>query len=309
MKTEPFDSRRVESPGANDEISMIDDSPDMHVEPQQDLSQQDTNQPPPYDFIEDENDHGLEADSVPDSRTEANSQVGFEDIEETPADAEEESKFLTPEVVGMWDPKETADHLRQMGVDTTHCAIFEEQEITGDVLLSMDQAVFLSEHFTGTLGKRLATSKKVQQFQQDVQAGVIRAEPAPTSEKAVEEVNTVETTDHLQSRNFKHPLTWRQDMTEKLQIQETSDVQLAGLLEDLDPKWIDEDPTCLDSMVAVDRSRDDGGDILLTREQAEFRLGLAGDEPAGIERATSSMCADCFDKFNEHGKFHIYRAT
>lgn len=98
-------------------------------------------------------------------------------------------------------------------------------------------------------------------------------------------------------------------MAGKLQIQETSDVELAGLLEDLDPKWIDRDPTCLDTMVAVDRSRDDGGDVLLSREQAEFRLGIAGDEPAGIERATSSMCADWFDRFNGLGNLNIYRAT
>lgn len=137
--------------------------------------------------------------------------------------------------------------------------------------------------------------------QQDLQAGDIHAESTPTSNQALEETTTVEPTDTVQSRNFKHPATWRQNMAEKLRIRE-SEVQLGDLLGDLKPKWLDEDPTSLDNMVAG------WGSVLLSRRQAMYRYRLARDDPNAIERATSSMCADWFDKFNEHRKLSVYRA-
>lgn len=97
-------------------------------------------------------------------------------------------------------------------------------------------------------------------------------------------------------------------MADKLQVLETQDVQPMALLEDLEPKWVDQDPAYLDSMLAVDRSQDDVGGILSTHDQANFRLKLSRDQAGGVERATSSMCADYFDKFNEHRKLNRYRA-
>ncbi len=88
-------------------------------------------------------------------------------------------------------------------------------------------------------------------------------------------------------------------MAEKLQILETQDVQPVALLEDLEPKWVDQDPAYLDTMLAVDRSKDDVGGILSTHDQANFRLKLSKNEAGGVERAMTSMCADLLDEYKE----------
>ncbi|KAJ5103337.1 hypothetical protein N7532_003866 [Penicillium argentinense] len=82
---------------------------------------------------------------------------------------EEEGVALTEEQVRRWTHTETAKHMRDLGMDTKHCDIFEEQEITGDVLLDMDQDfIFMKEFDFGVMGKRLKTWHKVKAFQEEV---------------------------------------------------------------------------------------------------------------------------------------------
>ncbi|KAF7715027.1 Uncharacterized protein PECH_006023 [Penicillium ucsense] len=82
---------------------------------------------------------------------------------------EEENTRLTPEEVRRWNPSETAKHLRELDVDHSHCEIFEREEITGDVLLEMDQDTIFMKHFDlGVMGKRLKTWHKIKAFQEEV---------------------------------------------------------------------------------------------------------------------------------------------
>ena len=81
----------------------------------------------------------------------------------------EENGSLTQEEVMMWDQKQMSNHLRGLGVDSTHCDIFEEQEITGEVLLDMDASFLQMKEFDfGVMGRRLRTWHKIRDFQRDV---------------------------------------------------------------------------------------------------------------------------------------------
>lgn len=82
---------------------------------------------------------------------------------------EEEGTQPTLEEVRRWNQTETAKHLRALGIDSKHCDIFEEQEITGDVLLDMDQDFIMMKEFDfGVMGKRLKTWHKIKAFQEEV---------------------------------------------------------------------------------------------------------------------------------------------
>jgi hypothetical protein len=76
---------------------------------------------------------------------------------------------LTEHEVNQWTPSQTAEHLQRLGVDQKHCDIFEEQEISGDVLLEMDQHfIYMKEYDFGPMGRRLKTWHKIRDFQEAV---------------------------------------------------------------------------------------------------------------------------------------------
>jgi len=86
-----------------------------------------------------------------------------------PETDEEEDEMLREENVKKWGPRETANYLRQIGIDSKHCDIFEEQEISGDVLVEMDQEfIHMKEYNFGVMGRRLRTWHRVRQFQKEV---------------------------------------------------------------------------------------------------------------------------------------------
>ncbi|KAH1334602.1 hypothetical protein KXV68_009789 [Aspergillus fumigatus] len=106
---------------------------------------------------------------------------------------EEEENQPTEEQVRSWDAAETARHLRELGVEAKHCDIFEDQEITGDVLLDMDQEfLFMKEFDFGVMGRRLKTWHKVKAFQEEVkglkqqqqQRGSASSYPAPPEDRS-----------------------------------------------------------------------------------------------------------------------------
>jgi SAM domain (Sterile alpha motif)/PH domain len=83
-------------------------------------------------------------------------------------DEEDVSQFTEREV-REWTPSQVAEHLEQLGADRSHCEVFKEQEISGEVLLEMDKdTILLKEFELGTLGRRLTLWKKVQNFQIEV---------------------------------------------------------------------------------------------------------------------------------------------
>lgn len=82
---------------------------------------------------------------------------------------EEEDQTNTREEVETWNPDQVAEYLFTSGVESKHCEVFRDQEITGDVLLGMDQtSVFLKEFDLGSVGRRLKTWQKIKGLQDEV---------------------------------------------------------------------------------------------------------------------------------------------
>lgn len=82
---------------------------------------------------------------------------------------EEEHQLHTEAEVLSWSPDHVAEYLEDHGVEPSHCHVFREQEITGEVLLAMDQSsVFLKEFDLGAVGRRLRTWHKIKTLQDEV---------------------------------------------------------------------------------------------------------------------------------------------
>jgi hypothetical protein len=82
---------------------------------------------------------------------------------------EEEDNMHNQQEVSLWNATQVADYLASVGVEQKHCEVFRDQEISGDVLLGMDQAsVFLKEFDLGSVGRRLKTWQKVKALQDEV---------------------------------------------------------------------------------------------------------------------------------------------
>lgn len=82
---------------------------------------------------------------------------------------EEEENALTEAEVRSWGIQRTTKYLREIGIESKHCDIFEEQEISGDVLLEMDQEfIYMKEFDFGVMGRRLKTWHKIRAFQDEV---------------------------------------------------------------------------------------------------------------------------------------------
>ena len=85
-------------------------------------------------------------------------------------DEEERIAHNEAEVLA-WTPAQVAQYLREIGVESRHCEVFKEQEISGEVLMSMDQAsVFMKEFDLGLVGRRLRTWHKIKGFQEEIKA-------------------------------------------------------------------------------------------------------------------------------------------
>ena len=82
------------------------------------------------------------------------------------------------ERVRNWDHVETARQLRGLGVEAKHCSIFEQQEVTGDVLLDMDKDFIFMNNF-GLIGRRLKTWHTIKAFQEKVKASKLSSVPIP----------------------------------------------------------------------------------------------------------------------------------
>lgn len=84
-------------------------------------------------------------------------------------DEEEQEDVFEEEEVSKWTPNEVAAYLSSVGVEPKHCEVFREQDISGDVLLEMEQtSVFIKEFDLGSVGRRLKTWQKVKALQDQV---------------------------------------------------------------------------------------------------------------------------------------------
>ncbi|KAK4541880.1 hypothetical protein LTR36_007244 [Oleoguttula mirabilis] len=82
---------------------------------------------------------------------------------------EDEPAFHTEDEVMAWGPARVAEYLEDNGVERLHCDVFKEQEISGEVLLAMDQSsIFIREFELGPVGRRLKTWHKIKALQDEV---------------------------------------------------------------------------------------------------------------------------------------------
>lgn len=83
-------------------------------------------------------------------------------------DEEEEATHTRAEVQA-WSSDQVAEYLFTAGVEKQHCEVFRDQEITGEVLLGMDQSsLFIKAFDLGSVGKRLKTWQKIKSLQDQV---------------------------------------------------------------------------------------------------------------------------------------------
>ncbi|KLJ08679.1 hypothetical protein EMPG_15883 [Blastomyces silverae] len=140
-----------DSPVINQTLSVIDEHITNFSTPRHSVVAQDPRNP---------NDSGSEYSSYPDHR------LSYIPGAETD---EEEGATLNEYTVRCWDHRQTARHLQGLGMDPKHCEIFEEQEITGDVLLEMDQEfIYMKEFNFGVMGKRLKSWHIIKTFQEEI---------------------------------------------------------------------------------------------------------------------------------------------
>ncbi|EFW99072.1 polarized growth protein [Grosmannia clavigera kw1407] len=82
---------------------------------------------------------------------------------------EEEEALHTRSEVESWNPDDVAEFLFTAGVEKHHCEVFRDQEISGEVLLGMDQAsLFIKAFDLGPVGRRLKTWQKIKTLQDEV---------------------------------------------------------------------------------------------------------------------------------------------
>lgn len=94
---------------------------------------------------------------------------------------EEERNLHTGREVSNWSPKQVAEHLEDIGVEPRHCEIFKEQEISGEILLAMDQSsLFMKEFDLGPVGPRLRTWYKIKALQEEIRGPEILAKQTAT---------------------------------------------------------------------------------------------------------------------------------
>ncbi|KAL2015619.1 hypothetical protein VTK56DRAFT_5097 [Thermocarpiscus australiensis] len=120
----------------------------------------DLNSAPANASLRNGNDSGSEYSSHMDHR------ISYIQGEET--DEEEETTHSRQEVEA-WSADQVAEYLFTVGVEKHHCEVFRDQEITGEVILGMDQtSLFIKALDLGSVGRRLKTWQKIKQLQDEV---------------------------------------------------------------------------------------------------------------------------------------------
>lgn len=96
-------------------------------------------------------------------------------IQGSESEAEEEATPTEKQVME-WTPHRVAEYLEDNGVERRHCDVFIEQEISGEVILTMDQAtLFMKELELGPIGRRLKTWQRIKALQD-----VVKNKSTPT---------------------------------------------------------------------------------------------------------------------------------
>ncbi|RMY15359.1 hypothetical protein D0866_13817, partial [Hortaea werneckii] len=156
----------VDSPVMNETLSVIDEHiTDMHT--------------PRSSYA---NGHGNKRDTITSvySNPQALNRLSYIPGHET----DEDDTAHTEEEVMMWSPERVAEYLEDHDVEKAHCNVFKEQEISGEVLLAMDQSsLFIKEFDLGPVGRRLKTWHKIKALQDEVRSN---ASPGPANSNTSE---------------------------------------------------------------------------------------------------------------------------
>ena len=114
---------------------------------------------------------------------------------------EEERNLHTRSEVNAWSPSQVAEGLRSIGVENRHCDVFKEQEISGEVLLGMDQAaVFMKELDLGLVGRRLRTWHKIKALQDEIRS------QEQLDDKGLNSFTTDASSDEIETRGSYKPV-------------------------------------------------------------------------------------------------------
>jgi hypothetical protein len=82
---------------------------------------------------------------------------------------EEDERTHTRAEVESWSADDVAEFLFTSGVERRHCEVFRDQEISGEVLLGMDQSsLFINAFDLGSVGRRLKTWHRIKALQDEV---------------------------------------------------------------------------------------------------------------------------------------------
>ena len=148
-----------DSPVMNETLSVIDEHiTDMHL-------------PRPTSREEDEEKRAIVNDSSSEYSSHIEQRLSYIVGNETD---EEERGALTEQEVLKWTPSQVAEHLEDIGVEYRHCETFKEQEISGEVLLAMDQpSIFMKEFNLGLVGQRLRTWHKIKALQEEIRNATV----------------------------------------------------------------------------------------------------------------------------------------
>ncbi|KAK1754500.1 protein BOI2 [Echria macrotheca] len=115
-------------------------------------------------------------------------------------DEEEEGAHSRIEVES-WSADQVAEYLFTVGVEKHHCEVFRDQEITGEVLLGMDQtSLFIKAFDLGSVGRRLKTWQKIKSLQDEV-SGLGRRTTQTYGSEAGSEVKGRSRTNTMTSSN------------------------------------------------------------------------------------------------------------
>ncbi|TWU71171.1 polar growth protein [Metarhizium rileyi] len=88
---------------------------------------------------------------------------------------EEEDRDHSRSEVESWSADQVAEYLFTVGVEKQHCEVFRDQEITGEVLLGMDQSsLFIKAFDLGSVGRRLKTWHKIKSLQDEANSSQTR---------------------------------------------------------------------------------------------------------------------------------------
>lgn len=125
-----------------------------------------------------------------DSESEYSTHLDRQSFVSGPETDEEDNDTLDEATVRSWDHIQTAQYLEHLGLEPAHCQIFREQEITGDVLLDMDQSfIYMKEYDFGVMGRRLKTWHKVRDFQHEVKGTSSKRTSERGHNSSVEDIN------------------------------------------------------------------------------------------------------------------------